>query len=202
MNFGNFPVFNPQIFSDDTYPCFTGSFQNNLLAFWRPGTMPYPDKFRLCVGVTTSESPPSGYVECQDIRMAQAVTKPTIVAGMGMWNGKIDLKCMVSVFPRPEFKWYYNGMEVVEVRYCGLFCKYDTLMEGVSTFLKLEEQRERQAWGASLFLTPPISPLETPLVSTDVPLSRRNFGGYPFHLMILSKPLSFEHVTSISFKKS
>lgn len=114
MNFGNFPVFNPQIFSDDTYPCFTGSFQNNLIAFWRPGTMPYPDKFRLCVGVTTSESPPSGYVECQDIRMAQAVTKPTIVAGMGMWNGKIDLKCMVSVFPRPEFKWYYNGMEVVE----------------------------------------------------------------------------------------
>ena len=64
------------------------------------------------MGIAVSESPLTGYVNCMDVRKAQAVTKPSASPGNGVWNNNIDLSCMVTVFPAPAFYWYYNGIQI------------------------------------------------------------------------------------------
>ena len=81
--------------------------------YWKAGdAATYPDTLRLCVGIAVTESPLTGYLDCTDIRRAEAVTKPDITSGHGSWYGPIDLHCSVTVFPSPEFNWYYNDVRI------------------------------------------------------------------------------------------
>ena len=113
--YGDFPIVttNPPNMHTLGSPCnfvFFNSWPGNFIFYWKSYvTTSYPDNIRLCVGIAVSEAPLSGYVNCMDVRKAQAVTKPSVSRGNGPWNNNIDLECMVTVFPGPVFYWYYNG---------------------------------------------------------------------------------------------
>ncbi|KAI6653367.1 Tyrosine-protein phosphatase non-receptor type 7-like [Oopsacas minuta] len=117
-SYGTFPIVTTveSALSTVNSPCEFVTFSlwpGQITVFWKAtGTTSYPETIRLCVGIAVTESPITGYLNCQDIRRAQAVTKPDITPGHGMWNSNIDLMCMVTVFPAPVFNWYYNDVMI------------------------------------------------------------------------------------------
>ena len=136
-SYGDFPVVNAVGLHTVTSPCEFVTFElwpGAIDLYWKAGnSTTYPDTLRFCVGIAVTESPLTGYKDCRDIRRAEAVTKPDITSGLGCCDGPSDLHCSVTVFPPPNFNWYYNGVKI------QVLLEIDTIDTGYKNTIGIRE---------------------------------------------------------------